>query len=94
MPELGSTRENPIYFRFLRDEELKLDWRKIATMLALTALSGYLATASQRAGSRPDGLKMARMYYHATAGKLAAKQTEFWRGVYKHHADLYEIARL
>lgn len=94
MAELGATPENPIYFRFLRDEQLKLDWRKIAVALALTALSGYLATASQRAGSRPDGLKTARMRYHATAGKLAAGQVEFWRKVYKHHADMYEIARL
>jgi hypothetical protein len=91
---LGETPEHPIYFKFLRDEDLKLDWKKIAVMLALTALSGYLATQSQRLGSQPDQLRTARMRYHRALGLAAAHQGEFWSRVAKHHADLYEVARM
>jgi hypothetical protein len=93
-PELGSTRDNPVYFRFLRDDENNLDIKKVLVMLALTILSGYLAVQSQRIGSSPDQLRSARMRYHRAAGRVAASQGKFWTEIAKHHADRYEIARL
>jgi len=92
--ELGSTPDNPVYFRFLRDDTNKLDLRKVLMMLALTALTGYLAARSQRYGSNPDSLKTARMRYHRAVGSTAARHAQFWSELAKHHADMYEIAKL
>jgi hypothetical protein len=91
---LGATKEHPIFFKFLRDDENNLDWKKIVLMLALTALSGYLATSSQRLGSHPDQLRTARMRYHRAVGVFAARQGEAWSKIAKYHADMYEVARL
>jgi hypothetical protein len=93
-PELGASPDNPVYFRFLRDEDNALDWKKIVVMLGLTVLSGYLATQSQRAGSSPDQMKAARMRFHRAVIQVAHGQVNLWSDIARHHADLYEIARL
>jgi hypothetical protein len=65
------TKESPIYMKFLRDEEDKIDWAKILIMLALTVASGYLASKSQRWGSSStDPIKSLKM-------SLAEKRIKF-----------------
>lgn len=93
-PVPGSTPDNPLFFKFLRDEDDQISLKKIVVMLALTALSGYLATQAQRAGSSPDQLKSARMRVHRAAETVSRRQAAFWSSVADHHHDLYEIARL
>ena len=51
----GVTKEHPLYFK-LMSEPIKMDWKKIGVMLAITIISGYVASQSQRMG---NALKMA-----------------------------------
>jgi hypothetical protein len=56
----GVTKEHPLYFK-LMSEPIKMDWKKVAVMIVLTAISGYVATQSQRMGSSPDVIKTVKM---------------------------------
>ena len=56
----GVTKEHPLYFK-LMSEPIKMDWKKVAVMIVLTAISGYVATQSQRMGSSPDVIRTAKM---------------------------------
>jgi hypothetical protein len=59
--------------------EGKTDWRKILLMLAVTALSGYLATKSQRAGGAIDverTLKMRAAHAGSTAAWMVANRAQ------------------
>jgi hypothetical protein len=47
----GETPGNPVYFKFVRDDNDQLDWTKILIMLGITVVSGYLAAKSQRWGA-------------------------------------------
>jgi hypothetical protein len=92
-PEPGS-RNNPLYFRILRDDKDNFDLAKIVVALGLTVLSAYLATQAQRAGSGPDQLKAARMRFHRGVVQLAYAQVKFWDKVAKDARDRYDLARL
>jgi predicted transcriptional regulator len=56
----GVTKEHPLYFK-LMSEPIKMDWKKIGVMLAITIISGYVASQSQRMGSSPDIIRTAKM---------------------------------
>ena len=56
----GVTKEHPLYFK-LMSEPIKMGWKKVAVMIVLTAISGYVATQSQRMGSSPDVIRTAKM---------------------------------
>lgn len=90
----GTSRDNPLYFKFLRDGEDNLQLGKIVVALALSVLSAYLATQAQRAGSGPDQMKAAKMRFHRTTGLLAARQAQFWLKIADNARDRYEIAKL
>lgn len=92
--EPGTSRENPLYFKFLRDEQDNIQWSKVVLALALTVLSGYLATQAQRAGSGPDQLKAAKMRFHKTVETVARGQVVFWGKVADNASTRYDIARL
>jgi hypothetical protein len=47
--------------KVIRSDAGEVQWARIALMLALTVVSGYLATRSQRLGSRPDLEVQAKM---------------------------------
>lgn len=55
----GVTKEHPLYFRIIAADNI--DWRKIILMLGITAISGYLATQSQRVGSNPDFVRTIKL---------------------------------
>jgi hypothetical protein len=90
----GTTADNPLYFKFLRADDDSIDWGKVVLALALTVLSGYLATQAQRAGSNPDQLKAAKMRFHKTVKDAAEAQVTFWRKVADNAGTRYDIARL
>jgi cell division protein ZapA (FtsZ GTPase activity inhibitor) len=46
-PTPGSSPRNPLH---VRTESGEIDWKRVLVMLAITALSGYLAAQSQRSG--------------------------------------------
>lgn len=80
--------------RLVRGDDGELRWDRILLMLALTIVSGYLASSSQRLGSHPDQLRETRMRLHLAGEKLAGKQAIFWLKIARHQHDLYEIARM
>lgn len=50
----GESAARPVYMKMVRDGDGEIRWGRILVMLAVTVLSGYLATKSQRAGGRID----------------------------------------
>lgn len=90
----GASPDNPLYFKFLRDGNDDLNWGKVAVALAVTVLSGYLATQSQRAGSGPDQLKAAKMRLYRMVGQVARGQVQFWGQIESNAHTRYDIARL
>lgn len=92
-PEPG-TPDNPIYFRFLRDEKDKIQLGKLLLTLGLTVLATYLAAQAQRSSSSPDQLKTAKMRIYRTMGQVANRNLVFWEKVAATARDRYEIAKL
>lgn len=57
----GATPDQPLYFRWVRDAGGQVNWGRIALMLGLTVLTGYLSVQTQRAASSPDFNQTLRM---------------------------------
>jgi hypothetical protein len=80
--------------KLVRDGDGQVQWGKIVVMLALTVVSGYLASQSQRAGARPDLVKQAKMRAYLTVEKAARVQAAAWKRVEGFAHTAYEIERL
>ena len=88
--DLG-TRENPVYFRWFRDEDDKPDWGKIILMLGITVVSGYLAAKSQRWGSAADDpVRQVKMRVAQKQITLGARLQRVGRVVEEHGWSAYE----
>lgn len=57
----GSSAEEPLFFKWVHNEDDSINWAKIILMLGLTVLTGYLSVQSQRAASSPDFNRTIRM---------------------------------
>jgi hypothetical protein len=49
-PELG-TKDSPLYYKLIRDEEGNIRWGRMLIMLGFAVAYGYLSTRSQRMGA-------------------------------------------
>lgn len=91
-PELG-TRESPLYFKWVRDDNGDINWAKIAIMLAVTVLSGYLATRSQRWGSSSlDPVRTARLAVAKKEISLGHRLQKAGRALEEHGWETYSKA--
>lgn len=80
--------------KLVRDGNGQVQWGRIAVMLALTVVSGYLATQSQRAGSNPDLIRQAKMRAYLAVEKIAHVQAVAWQRIEGFAHTAYEIERL
>jgi hypothetical protein len=79
--------------RLVAGPDGSLNWQKIVLMLAVTALSGFLAARSQRAGADPDLLRSARMRAALASQRLCQRQADFWQHAATASAQAYQRAR-
>ena len=94
MPEpAGSTPEQPLYMKIVLNDNGQISWTRIAVMLGLTVLSGYLASKSQRLGASAVEIPIRARYYHGLQ-TIAGQQAKFWTEVQKRAAFRYDVARL
>jgi hypothetical protein len=70
----GGSKDNPIFMKLIRDDD-GVKWGNIVVMLALTVVSGYLATKSQRAGSKIDFEREVKMRVAMFGEKLGNEIT-------------------
>jgi hypothetical protein len=89
----GSDPARPIYMRLVAGPDGSLSWQKIALMLAVTALSGFLASYGQRAGSEPDLIRSARMRAALASQRVCQAQADFWQRAATGSAQAYQKAR-
>lgn len=75
------TRFNPMWIRL---ETGELNWKRILLALAVTAISGYIATQSQRGTSGPDVNTIARL-------RLARAGEQFGEGIIKSGMELAAV---
>jgi hypothetical protein len=80
--------------KIILDEEGKISWKKIVIMLAVTALSGYIATQSQRAGSSADFARQLKMRGLLAVQKTAHLQAVAWQRIEGFAKTAYDIERL
>lgn len=59
--QAGASPEQPLYFKWVRDADGKVNWGRVLLALSLTALSAYVSVRAQRAGASPDGIRTMRM---------------------------------
>lgn len=57
----GTTAETPLYFRWVRDSEDKINWGRMVLMLGLTVATAYLSVRTQRTASDPDFTRTIKM---------------------------------
>lgn len=50
----GTTAEQPLYFKWVRDADGSINWSRVILSLSLTVLAAYLSVRTQRAASSPD----------------------------------------
>lgn len=60
MNEAGATADQPLYFRWVRDDQ-GIQWDRLVLALALTALTAYVSVKSQKAAASPDFERSLRM---------------------------------
>lgn len=89
----GETQDQPIYVRWVTDDDGRLRWDRILVGLALTVVTGYLATAAQRAGSDPDLLTLGRMRAARGQQDLGRRLTRLGDRMYEAGCRNYDLAR-
>jgi hypothetical protein len=92
MTEAGTSQENPIWMRFVKDEE-GIKWGNIILALALTAASGYLASQSQRLGSKPGVQTLLKMRIFNFGERLGNEITKVGVAVSIASARAYDRAK-
>jgi hypothetical protein len=92
MTETANSQENPIWMKLVRDEE-GIKWGNVVIALLLTAASGYLASQSQRLGSKPDMQSLVRMRVFAFGERLGNEITKAGIAVSIASARAYDRAR-
>ncbi|HEY1622144.1 MAG TPA: hypothetical protein VGG25_31290 [Streptosporangiaceae bacterium] len=50
----GSSADQPVYFKWVRDDDGELQWGKILLRLGVTIAIAYLSVQAQRTASSPD----------------------------------------
>ena len=92
MTEASGTRDNPVWMKIIHDED-GIKWANLIVMLGLTALSGYLAARSQRAGANPDlGVEL-RLKVAAAGERLGNEITKLGVALSIASARAYDRAR-
>jgi hypothetical protein len=91
-PAPGTSKDSPLYMRLVTTDG-QLDLGKIILMLAVTALSGFLAARSQRAGADPDVLRSVRMRAALASQRACQAQADFWQRAATSSAQAYQKAR-
>lgn len=86
------TQENPVWMRLIHDDE-GVKWGNVVIMLGLTALSGYIAARSQRAGSNPDLGTEIRLRIAAAGEYLGNEITKLGVALSMTSARAYDRAR-
>jgi hypothetical protein len=94
LPVPGGDKDTPIFMKMVRADDGEIRWGRILVMLGLTILSGYLATASQRARAQPDMLRTARMRALRASRRACQAQADFWQVLATRSAQEYQKARL
>jgi hypothetical protein len=89
----GSNKDNPVWMKFVRDEDDNIQWGRIFLALALTALSGYIASQAQRAGGNIDFVTQARMKIALHQQKLGRSISAFGDTITTEGIAAYEKAR-
>ena len=90
---IGSTEEHPIWMRLIKDDDDKIRWNRIIIALAFTAVSGYLAAASQRAGSHPDTMSLIKMRLAVMQQKIGRKMSKAGDSLYENGCKQFDMAR-
>lgn len=62
----GTTREQPLFFKLVHDDDGKIHWGRVILTLGLAAATAYISMSSQRAAASPD---LRRTIIMATARK-------------------------
>lgn len=92
MPQ--GTQEDPLFFQIIRTDDGDINWKRIGIALAVTVVTGYLASQSQRWGQNPDLVKSIKMRYHETVRAIADSQIRLWSKVSMKAETAYDIARI
>lgn len=50
----GSSQEQPLFFKWVHDDDGGIRWGRVLVALGLTIATAYLSVATQRAASSPD----------------------------------------
>lgn len=90
---IGSTQQYPIWMRLVKDDDDKIRWNRILIALAFTAVSGYLATASQRAGSDIDAIALLKMRLAMLQQNIGRKLTKTGDALYESGCKRFDMAR-
>ena len=88
----GSAADAPLFMRLVRDDD-GVKWANILVMLAVTVVSGYLATKAQRAGSNPDSAREVRMKVARAQITVGSKLVRFGQRVEDAGWQAYDQAR-
>lgn len=91
---VGESRDNPVFMKFIRDEQDNVKWGNILLLTVLTIASGYLASRAQRLGANPDITIQAKMKLYKGLETYAAKEATIWSKAAQHFHELYEIQAL
>jgi hypothetical protein len=89
MPELGS-KEQPLYMKLIANDDGQVQWKRIVIALAVTALSGWLASSSQRWGGSAVRIDPKARVWHGVEA-YANGQAKFWTEVGKQAKFRYDI---
>lgn len=57
----GTSADQPLYFKWVRDDDGQVNWGRVVLALGLTVLTAYLSVQTQRAASSPDFARTIRM---------------------------------
>lgn len=57
----GATPEQPLFFKWVRDEDGQVNWGRVLFSLGLTVLAAYLSIQTQRTAADPDFMRTLRM---------------------------------
>lgn len=57
----GTSRDTPLYFRWVQDDDGGIRWGRVLVALGLTVLTAWLSVQTQRSASSPDFARTIRM---------------------------------